>query len=211
VTRGDLSFLAARLRSLRNAVEAAVIAEWPTCIRPLVPDVNPNTREDPITRQLYMALVRAKRIPGRFVPQYEILQADAAGVVSVIGRIDLILTVGDREDIYLACECKRLNVQRDGRLDIGNGAYVDEGLIKFIDNRYSRGLPSAMMIGYILNGDIAAAADSLERMFVARGVAIGFISISHEAVLPGYRRFTTIHDRPASAPIELSHTMLPWI
>jgi hypothetical protein len=210
MTKGDLSFLAARLRSLRAAVEAAVIAEWPGCILPLVPDINPNTREDPITRQLYMALVRTKRVPGRFVPQYEILQADPAGVVGVIGRIDLILTVGDREDVYLACECKRLNVPRDGRLDIGNGAYVDEGLIKFIDRRYSRGLPSAMMIGYTLNGDIGAATASLERMFEARKAIIGFKSISHEPIVPGYRRFTTIHERPESIPIELSHTMLPW-
>lgn len=210
MTEGDLSFLAKKLRSLRAIVEAAVIAEWPACISPLVPDINPNTHEDPITRQLYMALVRAKAVPGRFVPQYEILRADPAGVVSVVGRIDLILTVGDREDVYLACECKRLNVLRNGRLHIGNGAYVDEGLVKFIDLRYSRGLPSAMMIGYTLNGDIAAATLSLERTLQARGSAIGFQSISHEPAVQGYRRFTTVHQRPASIPIELSHTMLPW-
>lgn len=210
MTEGDLSVLASQLRSLRGMVEAAVVAEWPACIQPLLPEINPNTREDPITRQLYMALVRNKRVPGRFVPQYEILRSSAAGIVGVIGRIDLVLTVGDSEDIYLACECKRLNVNRGARVDIGNSAYVDEGLVKFIDSRYSWNLPSAMMIGYILNGDIAAAAQSLERTFESRKNTIGYLAIQHEAAVPEYRRFFTSHERPGAIGIELSHTMLPW-
>jgi hypothetical protein len=30
--------------------------------------------------------------------------------VSISSNIDFVLTVGDDEDVYLACECKRLNV-----------------------------------------------------------------------------------------------------
>lgn len=209
--KGDVNQLRSRLRSLRSMVEEAIVAEWPRCIRPLIPELNPTTREDPITRQLYNALVRTKRVPGRFVTQYEVHDVDEDGIDHVIGRIDLILTIGDDEEVYLACECKRLNVPQASGLQIGNGPYVDEGLIKFIDQRYSRALPAAMMVAYTLNGDTVAAVASLERTIRARDAAIGFRSIVHETPLNGYRRFHTVHDRPATGAIELSHTILPWL
>lgn len=52
------------------------------------------------------------------------------------------------EDIYYAIECKRLTTYSDKI-----NAYIKEGILRFINLDYSKGLPLAGMIGYIEDGD----------------------------------------------------------
>ena len=58
---------------------------------------------------MYVRLV-TKKVPGRIAYQYVLLVKDTNGNVSLSSSIDFVLTVGDDEDVYLAYECKRLNV-----------------------------------------------------------------------------------------------------
>src|SRR3546814_11055823 len=105
------------------------------------------THEDHITDHSVHALRRTKRVPGRIPYQYVLLVADANGNVSLTSSIYFVLTVGDDDDVYLAYEFKRLNVPY--RAGVANlcGAYVDDGLMRFVTGQYSNGLPMAMMIG----------------------------------------------------------------
>src|SRR3546814_5418290 len=103
------------------------------------------THEDHITEHLVHALRRTKRVPGRITYQYVLLVADANGNVSLTSSIDFVLTVGDDEDVYLAYECKRLNVPY--RAGVANlcGAYVDDGLRS---EEHTSELQSLMRISY---------------------------------------------------------------
>lgn len=60
------------------------------------------------------------------------------GNVSAQSNIDFALTIGDDEDAYVACECKRLNVPYKTGVRGLVSEYVDEGLMRFVTGQYSR-------------------------------------------------------------------------
>ena len=130
---------------MSEAIEAA----WPICIGPLQGKKGAMTHEDHITVHLVQALRRTKKVPGRIEYQHELLVEDANGNVSLSSSIDFVLTVGDDEDVYLAYECKRLNVPYAARVRNLCVPYVQEGLMRFVTGQYSNGLPMATMIGYL--------------------------------------------------------------
>ncbi len=103
------------------------------------------THEDHITNHLVAALIRTKKVPGRIVPQYCLLTDAPAKGVTLPSSIDFVLTIGDDENVYLACECKRLNVPCKSGTRSLVGEYVDDGLMRFVNGQYSNGLPLAMM------------------------------------------------------------------
>jgi hypothetical protein len=82
-------------------------------------------------------------------------------------RIDLVLTpVGSNKDrVYFAFECKRLRIpSKKGRLSIGTSDYIgNAGMGCFLTGQYSSGLPHAGMLGYVMDGNWAAAEKSIEK------------------------------------------------
>lgn len=107
---GDPGQWLAHFISLEQRLAAAVEAAWPTCIAPLQAVTGTMTREDYITNHLVDALIHSKTLPGRIVQQYALLAPNAQELFQIGSKIDFVLTIGDDEDVYLACECKRLNV-----------------------------------------------------------------------------------------------------
>lgn len=144
---GDLKAWLTQFRGLEERIADAVEAAWSICIAPLQFKKNALTHEDHITEHLVQSLIRTKLMPGRIVYQYTLLAEDADGNASAPSNIDFALTIGDDEDVYLACECKRLNVPYKTGVHGLVGEYVDEGLMRFVTGQYSRGLPLAMMLG----------------------------------------------------------------
>ena len=128
-------------RRLEEQVADAVETAWPMCIGPLQLKKNSMTHEDHITEHLVHTLRRNKSLPGRINYQYSLLGEDSNGNVSVSGKIDFVLTIGDDEDVYLACECKRLNIPYNTRTRGLANEYVNEGLMRFVTGQYSNGLP----------------------------------------------------------------------
>jgi ACT domain-containing protein len=79
------------------------------------------------------------------------------------GRIDIRLRHGYREEVYLAFECKRLNVMlKDGLRSLAS-EYVSQGMMRFITEQYSINLPEGGMIGYVLNGDVNDAMNKIDK------------------------------------------------
>lgn len=70
--------------------------------------------------------------------------------------------------MYFAFECKRLNVRKGNRRSSLATEYVDEGLVRFVDDKYAAGLHAGGMIGYVMDGDLPAAGRSVQRSVVAR-------------------------------------------
>src|SRR3546814_11146901 len=119
VLAGNPGVWLAHFRGLGEQMSEAIQAAWPICIGPLQAKKDSMTHEDHITEHLVHALRRTKRVPGRITYQYVLLVADANGNVSLTSSIDFVLTVGDDEDVYLAYECKRLNVPRSEERSVG--------------------------------------------------------------------------------------------
>src|SRR5689334_11318129 len=98
---GDPGQWLPHFRSLADRLLMAIDAVWPACLAPLVPIKGTLTHEDPITDQLVLALIRSKRVPGRFIPQYSLLTERGDGTAHRSSSIDFVLTIGDDEEVYL--------------------------------------------------------------------------------------------------------------
>ena len=201
----------AHFRGLGEQMSEAIEAAWPICIGPLQAKKGATTHEDHITKHLVKALRRTKKTPGRIEYQHDLLFEDAYGNVSQPSSIDFVLTVGDDEDVYLAYECKRLNVSYGARVRNLCVPYVEEGLMRFVSGQYSNGLPMAMMIGYVMNGDNSRARRGLRKVMNARTATLGLIAELDHPSLPGAPiRFRSTHKcRPGHA-MEVEHHLLPW-
>ncbi|MGL4196553.1 MAG: hypothetical protein ACRCSX_02150, partial [Allorhizobium sp.] len=136
---------------------------------------------------------------------------DADGNVSAPSNIDFVLTIGDDEDVYLACECKRLNVPYHTGVRALVGEYVDQGLMRFVNGQYSRGLPLAMMLGYVMNAKTDLARRGVRRIMALRSTTIGLQS-ERDAPNAVDRpvRFHTTHACVPGHVIEVAHTLLAW-
>lgn len=208
---GDLNAWLLHFRGLEERLADAVEDAWPVCIAPLQSKKNKLTHEDHITEHLVNALIRTKQLPGRIHYQHPLLAEDGSGNVSVPSKIDFVLTIGDDEDVYLACECKRLNVPYKTGVRALVGEYVDEGLMRFVTGQYSNGLPLAMMLGYVMNAKTDVARRGVKRIMARRSTTIGLQSERDAPVVSGRPiRFHTTHTCLPGHIIEVAHTFLAW-
>jgi hypothetical protein len=208
---GDPAEWLLQFRSLEERMAQAVEAAWPICIKPLQVKKNTMTHEDHITNHLVDALRRTKMVPGLIIPQYKLMTIAANQLVSLSSSIDFVLTIGDDEEIYLACECKRLNVPYKSGLKGLVGEYVVDGLMRFVTGQYSSGLPLAMMLGYVMNARSDRARRGLGRAMKYRAGMIKLKSAADTPLVAGKPiRFVTTHTCAAGHDIEISHTLLAW-
>jgi len=208
---GNLDEWLSHFRSLEERVADAIEAAWPVCIAPLQSKKGAMTHEDHITEHLVQSLIRTKSLPGRIVYQYTLLVEDDQRNVSMSSNIDFVLTVGDDEDVYLACECKRLNVPYKTGMRGLVGEYVDEGLMRFITGQYADGLPMAMMLGYVMNARADRARRGVKRAMAFRSAAIRLQSELDAPIEDGRPlRFHTTHVCVSGHTIEVAHTFLAW-
>lgn len=198
-------------RDIEEQVIAAVETAWPICIGPLQAKKNAMSHEDHITEHLVHALIRSKALPGRLIYQYTLLGEDKAGGVSISSNIDFVLAIGDDEDVYLACECKRLNVPYRRGVRGLVGEYVDEGIMRFVSGQYANGLPLALMLGYVMNARVERARRGLARAMAARSTALGLTSETSTPIEVGRPvRFRTTHACTSGHNIEVAHALLGW-
>ena len=208
---GDPTAWLPQFRNLEDQVFEALVLAWPVCIAPLQSKKNEMTHEDHITNHLVQSLIRTKKLPGRIIPQYSLLIEDAAGNVRMSSHIDFVITIGDDEDVYLACECKRLNVPYKSGTKGLVGEYVKEGLMRFVTGQYSNGLPHAMMLGYVMNAKSDHALRGIKRAINVRQIQTRLQSQIDVPPLSGHPlRLETTHSCSPGHSIEVRHTLLAW-
>lgn len=201
----------AHFRDLGEQMAEAIEDAWPVCIKPLQARKGSMTHEDHITEHLVNALRKAKKVPGRITYQYVLLDEDANGNVTTPSSIDFVLTVGDDEEVYLAYECKRLNVTYGTRVRNYCGTYVDDGLMRFVSGQYAKGLPMATMIGYVMNGNNTTARRGLRRVMKLRAAALRLTAEQDRHSTAGRpMRFTSTHDCGSGHSMNVEHHLLPW-
>ena len=207
---GNVADWLTHFRTLEERMVEAIEAVWPGCVAPLQPLKGAMTHEDHITNQLVAALIKSKKLPGRIVPQYPLLTDDDKQLAKLSSAIDFVLTIGDEEDVYLACECKRLNVPYKARTRGLAYEYVRDGLMRFVSGQYSHGLPLAMMLGYVMNGQVGGAHVRLKRA-MSRSKTI-HLKMTTDLVVPNGKsiRFSTTHDSVSGHQIRVTHTLLCW-
>ena len=210
VLAGSPGVWIAHFRDLGEQMAEAIEDAWPVCIKPLQSRKGAMTHEDHITVHLVKALRRSKKVPGRIEYQYSLQEEHADGYVTTPSSIDFVLTVGDDEEVYLAYECKRLNVIYGTRVRNYCGPYVDDGLMRFVSGQYAKGLPMATMIGYVMNGNNATARQGLRRVMKLRTVALRLTAEQDRLSIAGRpMRFASTHDCSSGHSMSVEHHLLP--
>ena len=124
--------------------------------------------ENGLTDRLRMALDRDRELAGRPVQiAREVSIYDRQKPVEKpLGRVDINFefSTGTRKPWpYLAVECKRLHVGFLSGFKSLVAEYVTghQGMMCFIEQRYSRGLAHAAMLGYVFDGRVDAAREAV--------------------------------------------------
>ena len=207
---GDPAAWLRRYRSPDRRMMALVAMIWPGCIA----DLPEQPDEDAITIQLVDALSchpEARGLVHSIEYQFEPFGHRPDGIAYSKGKIDMAVLLDRTRRQYLAYECKRLNVKRDGRRRSLATQYVMEGLHRFITEQYAEGLPVGCMLGYVLDGDVPFARTQVIEALRRKKQEVGFVGVSRPTVTPpSAEEFVSDHIRWNDTAIEIRHTMLPF-
>ena len=88
------------------------------------------------------------------------------------GRIDIrFVSAGNcREEIYFAVECKRLSVpikKKNASKSLA-ADYVEKGMMRYVSGQYAAAVRHGAMVGFVMDGDVAKAIDSVKTAVVRR-------------------------------------------
>ena len=104
------------------------------------------------------------------------------------------------QTIFFTVECKRLRVANESGFRHLADKYADEGIQRFVDGRYSQGLPCGGIVGYVMDNQTALAFASIQAEIANKRRALKIPSTADirtpSAVLPLYEwSADTVHNR----------------
>ncbi|MFP4057522.1 MAG: hypothetical protein ACLF0G_11700 [Candidatus Brocadiia bacterium] len=127
------------------------------------------------------------------------------------GRLDLRFVCGCREDVYFAFECKRLNVvdHRGKRRSLAP-EYVEQGMMRFVEGKYARGLDKGGMLGYVMDGRTLAAIEAVDKAVGRRRRQLRLVGAGLESspVRPDEPRVRQTRHELAVGPLLIHHVFL---
>ncbi|HEY1049441.1 MAG TPA: hypothetical protein VGE39_06790 [Prosthecobacter sp.] len=119
--------------------------------------------EEPITALLADQLVNEyekRGWPWFIIPEVPVTDATFG---TQLGRTDIrFFHRNFRQRVYFVVECKRLHVRTNSGFKHLADEYVDEGLLRFANNRYAEGLPCGGMVGYVMDNEMDKALDRVK-------------------------------------------------
>ena len=208
---GDPKDWTARFRRLDVRFLERVVALWPRClaILPAGPD------EDTITINLVAIIskdLEARRLFHHLAFQHEPFGYTDDGWAYSKGKIDMALLLDRERERYLAYECKRLNVVRNGTTRSLATPYVLKGVARFVKEQYAADLPLGCMLGYVMDGNVNTARSKIRAAITSfcKDVALIWGPIDDRR-LGAIKRMSSGHRRVTSgAPVEIRHALLPF-
>ena len=208
---GDPAKWVNSFRSFDDRFLECVTEVWPKC-RSVLPD---QPHEDDITRSLVNLLskqVRARQLFHWIGYHHEPFKQTLEGKIESTGEIDIALFLDQERERYLAYECKRLNVKRNGGTRSLAVPYVMEGMLRFVREQYAENLPVGCMLGYVLDGKASAARLKIHEAIGKKKNCIGLIGkLVRKKPLGNVKRFSSRHIRTGSeTEIEIRHALLPF-
>lgn len=203
---GDPSSWLGYFRDIEQRFVERLEVVWPECAK----SISSQTKEDDITMELVLALRRdrALREFGILDYQHALLDEDQIGDPVVKGFIDMALLMDD--EVYVAFECKRLNMVWQSTKHSLAGKYVDEGIMRYITAQYARDLPLGVMIGYVMDGDLHSADRDVRKAMDTKKQKLCLSEkVEASSVSSILHRFRSLHARASNTfPFEVRHALL---
>jgi hypothetical protein len=94
------------------------------------------------------------------------------------------------QTVFFTVECKRLRVRTRAGISQLADKYVEEGVQRFVDGRYSSGLPCGGMVGYVMDNKMSEAFAAVQTAIKSRRKKVRLRPRSLRApstVLPDYQ------------------------
>jgi len=157
-------------------------------------------REDWITRRLYKRLIlipafRDGPLGIHLKPEIISINLDAD---TPVGEIDLLVSCGLGYEVYFPLEAKKLRVRsRNGEVIPGSGAYVSDGMMRFITGQYAPYMEAAAMLGYVFDGKMDVARVDVDRAVRSKWLELKLMSpkqLLRSNILPASPIDETRHD-----------------
>lgn len=144
-----------------------VIKSWETFPQPSLYDL-----EVPITKKFVVHLrSNQNRSVHLFRIDWDPNVLDESGIQK--GRIDIRFTRGYSASEYFSLECKLLNrTDKNGRWVSLAGEYIDEGVMRYVNEQYSGG-SNGGMLGYVMDGDTNKAIKYINKAIETRKQNLG--------------------------------------
>jgi hypothetical protein len=209
------------LVDMYDVIYKAIARVWPECQRRVTRASSMGAaprrvmarqaHEDPITRSLIMHLRSDPIIrdaPIHIESQLELLPDDPQAAPKPLGYLDICIRfLTGTDKLYLAMECKRLNVIRaQNRLATQAGEYVEMGMMRFVSGQYSPTWPLGAMLGYVMDGNMQTAYIAIRHQIEQHAQQLLYDpALFRDVKRPEH--FSTTHQRP-DVPIELRHLLL---
>jgi hypothetical protein len=169
--------------------------------------------ETKITAVFRDALIRAYVAAGRkwFIALEDPITDPDFGIE--LGRNDLRFYPPDHhgQTIFFTVECKRLRVPTKTGISHLADKYVEEGVQRFVDGRYSTALPYGGMIGYVMDNRVSDAFDSVEAAIKAGRKKLKIPSkgvCKPSATLPQYKWSADTDHNRVGGGVKLHHALL---
>ena len=210
MTHGDPKTWISCFRSADQILMERILKVWPKCL-----DVIPKQpKENCVTENLVNLLSKdgVVRTRGYIECQYVPFTTRQNGYVKSTGAVDFAFILNNDRSVYVGYECKRLNVmQNDSRHSLAT-PYVKDGLMRFVSEKYSEGLPFACMLGYVIDSDMTFARARVWEAIDTNKILLGLLSGPNSSdSLSFIERFITTHQRSGqSNRIEVRHAFLPF-
>ena len=170
---------------------------------------NKKRHENRISRRLISEMRRKQgNMPVFIDSQHELL--DEAGEIR--GYIDIHVIPLAPGAVTFSFEAKRLNVRsRRGRRSEA-GAYIDDGMRRFLSKQYAGNDDQGGMLGYVLDGDVPFARHAIISGMMKRRDDLSFLddeTAKPSSVLPeDVRIFESRHTRGRGGEFVIHHLML---
>lgn len=156
--------------------------------------------ENDITALFCYALIEAYEVAGRnwvIIPEHPI-NDPISGVQ--LGRNDLRFLPPQHfgQKVFFELECKRLRVRTESGFKHSADEYVEDGLRRFVDGKYSAGLTCGGMLGYVMDNCVDESFESVQREIEKRRAKLKMKkpTCAPSSTLPSHRHsLDTFHSR----------------
>jgi len=203
---GNLTTISDKFHGYEQCLTKCIEKEW----NQIKSKISNNDLEKDISKRLFTNLKNNKELRRIGIPtiEYMLVDKDKKGDPVTKGFIDIAILIDEYRDpdTYIAYECKRLSLNKNGKWASLAGKYASEGISRYVRAQYAHKLPVGCMLGYVMDGDLSKARKAV--ISVINDNKINLMLTEHKDGESPHR-FVSRHSQVTkSNSISVVHTLL---
>jgi len=203
---GNINTLSSKFYGYEQRLTKCIEKEW-NLIRC---KISSNDLERDISKRLFANLKKNRELRAIGIPtiEYMLITEDKKGDPVTKGFIDIAILIDEYRDpdTYIAYECKRLSLNKNGKWSSLAGKYASEGIARYVRAQYAHKLPVGCMLGYVMDSDLSKARKAV--ISVINNNKTKLMLIDHKNGESPHRFISHHSQITKSNSISIVHTLL---